>query len=81
MAKKYLLYIHHSEFEAEAKKSELVNDLLARHYGAGTEKVRLSAEKVINQIEGQELCEHFAGRGFCKRSKCKFSQFNPKNRL
>lgn len=32
MSKKYLLYIHTPEFEAEPEKSGLVNVLLARHY-------------------------------------------------
>lgn len=32
MAKKYLLYIHSEEFEEEEKKSDLVNELLQRHY-------------------------------------------------
>jgi hypothetical protein len=31
-AKKYLLYIHHPQFADEAKKSELVNELLEQHY-------------------------------------------------
>lgn len=32
MAKKYLLYIHDKLFELEPKKSQLVNNLLERHY-------------------------------------------------
>ena len=27
-----------------------------------------------------DLCEHFAARGLCKKSKCKYSMFNPKNK-
>lgn len=34
MAKKYLLYIHDPRFQNEAEKSQLVNDLLERHYKA-----------------------------------------------
>jgi hypothetical protein len=32
MGKKYLLYIHEELFDKEAKKSDLVNNLLERHY-------------------------------------------------
>lgn len=32
MSKKYLLYIHHPNFQLEKKKSELVNKLLDAHY-------------------------------------------------
>lgn len=34
MAKKHLLYIHDSRFQKEPKKSGLVNELLATHYGS-----------------------------------------------
>lgn len=38
MAKKHLLYIHVNEFEAEEKKSDLVNGLLGEHYGTTFQK-------------------------------------------
>lgn len=48
MAKKYLLYIHNPKFDEESKKSELVNQLLERHYkpapARSKEIIRLEAE-------------------------------------
>jgi len=37
MGKKYLLYIHQPDFEKEAKKSELVEKLLADYYDEVTD--------------------------------------------
>lgn len=48
MAKKYLLYIHDERFEKEQKKSELINKLLAEHYGPGF------AEQIHNIAKAQK---------------------------
>jgi len=31
-------------------------------------------------VRWENLCEHFAAKGMCKKSKCKYSMFDPKNR-
>jgi hypothetical protein len=92
MAKKYLLYIHYDQFDKEDRKSFLVNDLLGNHYGQKIAvkprpiyKKRIepkpSPVTVLTERFNVEVCEHGAGRGFCRNSKCKYSQFSKRNRL
>lgn len=83
MAKKYLLYIHHTKFVDEPKKSELVNNLLNDWYDSGVKnprpqnsrpahnliiKTKAGAEKVA-----EELCiGHDSMRFNCGRKGCRF---------
>lgn len=55
MAKKYLLYIHEELFENEQHKSQLVNNLLERHYhdtvgGKTQPEIRAETDKKIKSV-------------------------------
>jgi hypothetical protein len=80
MAKKYLLYIHDPLFEKEPAKSDLVNNLLERHYhdsvGGKTQnqildiiKTKQDAVKVLKSLneprQKVKLCAHSNPKGFC----------------
>ena len=41
---------------------------------------KLDPLSVVQDTLGLEVCEHVAGKGFCKVRKCKYSMFNPKNK-
>ena len=89
MAKKYLLYIHHSAFENEQKKSALVNKLLADHYGLDTRDDNTTSVATVstfpgtkgteidNEIEDEELeedrCEHGFLQYECKNYGCPYA--------
>lgn len=86
MAKKYLLYIHDERFSAEAKKSELVNNLLERHYhgtvgGKTQEEINTEIDEKIYSRKGPQdiasaavkaikFCKHDHVVGLCKQG-CK----------
>lgn len=54
MGKKYLLYIHHEQFEAEKGKSALVNLLLEQHYATNvyTSKPLIAKNVYTNKTAG-----------------------------
>jgi len=51
MSKKYLLYIHHPNFQQEKKKSDLVNRLLDEHYNSGIQQE--STQETLNVYTNQ----------------------------
>lgn len=70
MAKKYLLYIHPEQFDAEQEKSALVNKLLTDYYGGvkpKPTKVKPKAEpkqastkpakKSWDKVDGVNICK------------------------
>lgn len=68
------------DFEPKRKTAKFCSPK-CRVYAARGTKLKLEAEtKSLFTPREVDLCEHLAGRGFCKRVKCSYSQFNPKNR-
>lgn len=79
MAKKYLLYIHDELFEKEPRKSQLVNNLLERHYHdtvggktqEGVKKIIKTKQEAVRAVEGLSCKgQHYMSRKNCGRSNC-----------
>lgn len=77
MAKKYLLYIHDERFDKEQKKSALVNELIAKHYGAFETVNRILAEAPLGKgtVEQLKALAAIPGIERASEAKCRGTHF------